>query len=108
MVLLALASWGLFGLSLVLIASQMVTIHVATAVQLSGVMSVAWMVGFISFVAPAGLGVRDAAMMVLLQPLLSDPVPVMLSLVTRLIWVTADLCNYFAALVFLRSSLPRP
>ena len=106
--LLGLIAWGLFGLSLVLITAQVITISVKMAMQLTGVMAAAWIVGFLSFVAPAGLGVRDVTMMVLLQPLLGEPLSVVIPVVSRLLWIVADLGNFFVGVIILRLRSLRP
>lgn len=103
--LLGLAALGLHGLSLALVAAQLVPLSPGTALQLVGVMGASWFLGLISVVAPAGMGVRDAAMVILLRPILGDPLSILVPVISRLLWIIADLCNLVVGAVVLR---PRP
>ena len=104
--LLALIAWGAFGLSLVLITSQLTVVSVETAIALSGAMAAAWLAGFLSMVAQAGIGVRDVTMMALLGPIVGDPYSVVVSVISRVLWTLADLCSFVVGILFprLRSS----
>lgn len=98
----ALLAWVLFGASLTLLTSEYRAVDARLALQLAGIMAGSWVVGFLSVVVPAGLGVRDALMLWMLQPLLAAPLPVVLPLVSRLAWLAADLLNFAIALLWLR------
>lgn len=103
--LFGLLAWGMFGISLVLIASEITPLTAGTAFQLTGTMAAAWVVGFASFIVPAGLGVRDGALMLLLQPLVAAPGPIVIPIVSRLLWTVADLLNFLIAAVCARRGL---
>ncbi len=108
MALLGLAAFALFGMSLVLITVQLTAISPELAFRMVGVMAASWLLGFISFVVPAGIGVRDAAMMALLLPILGEPWAVVVPVLSRLLWVLADLCNLVFSLAVVRRRVPQP
>ncbi len=108
MALLGLAAFGLFGMSLVLITAQLTVISPDVAFRMVGVMAASWLLGFVSFVVPAGIGVRDAAMMALLLPILGEPWAVVVPVLSRVLWVLADLCNMVFSLVVARRRIPQP
>ncbi len=108
MALLGLTAFGLFGLSLVLITAPLTVISPAVAFRMVGVMAASWLLGFVSFVVPAGIGVRDAAMMALLLPILGEPWAVVVPVLSRVLWVLADLCNLVLSLVVVRRRIPQP
>jgi len=99
---IGLAAWILFGSSLVLIAGQFAPVEARAAIRIAGAMAASWVLGFLSFVVPAGLGVREAAMMTLLEPLVPPPGPVLIPLVSRLVCMMADLLNLLVAVALLR------
>jgi hypothetical protein len=53
---------------------------------LSGASAVAWSIGFLSLIAPGGLGVREASLAYLLGMHFPGPIPVFLALVSR-VWI---------------------
>ncbi len=108
MALLGSAAFGLFGMSLVLITAQLTVISPDVAFRMVGVMAASWLLGFVSFVVPAGIGVRDAAMMALLLPILGQPWAVVVPVLSRVLWVLADLCNLLFCLVLMRRRIPQP
>ena len=56
-----------------------------------GIFAGAWVVGFLSFVVPAGAGVREGALALMLAPILPQPYPVLASLLARVWWTAAEL-----------------
>ncbi len=108
MALLGLAAFGLFGMSLVLITAQLTVLSPDAAFRIVGVMAASWLLGFVSFVVPAGIGVRDAAMMALLLPILGEPWSVVVPVFSRVLWVLADLCNLVLSLVVKGRRIPQP
>lgn len=57
---------------------------------LTSAFSMAWVVGFLAFLTPAGLGVREGALALLLAPLLPPPFPALVALLARLWWTAAE------------------
>jgi uncharacterized membrane protein YbhN (UPF0104 family) len=74
-------------------------------IRLGGLMAVSWVAGVLSVGVPAGLGVRDSILMLLLQRVLPSPWPVTVPIVSRLVWVAADLLNLIPGALLNRSAL---
>ncbi len=103
-----LLAWLLFGLSLVVLALSFGPLSFDVAVRVAGGLAAAWVLGVLSFVVPAGLGVRDGALALLLAGVLADPLPAILPLMSRVLWLLADLANAGLALLAMpRAFRPR-
>jgi hypothetical protein len=101
--LLGLAVWLALGGSLVLVAAEATPISLTTGIRLCGLMAASWVAGVVSIGVPAGLGVRDSILMILLQRVLPNPWPVAVPIISRLVWVAADLLNLVAGVLLHRS-----
>jgi hypothetical protein len=102
---LGLAAWVALGGSLALIAAEVTSVSPAMGIRLCGLMAVSWVAGVLSVGVPAGLGVRDSILMLLLQRVLPSPWPVTVPIVSRLVWVAADLLNLIPGALLNRSAL---
>lgn len=58
--------------------------------SLTAAFSMAWVIGFLAFLSPAGLGIREGALALLLAPLLPAPLPALVAVVARLWWTLAE------------------
>lgn len=56
-----------------------------------GIFAASWVAGFLAFLTPAGLGVREGALTLLLAPLLPAPLPALVALLARVWWTAAEL-----------------
>lgn len=86
----SLVMWAAFGLHTVLVAGAFVDVSTTDAVTLTGGFALAWLVGFLVVVAPAGVGAREAALVVALGGLLSRPDALALALVSRVLLTVVD------------------
>jgi hypothetical protein len=87
------AGWilhGLAGFALVRAVTPLGAEHAPDAV-LAFVGS--WAAGFLAFLVPAGLGVREAALTLLLTPSIPGPLAVAVALLARLTWVVVELAG---------------
>ena len=87
---LGLVAWALFGLSFwALLAPeyrQFATLPLAT-----GAFALGWAGGYVVVFAPAGLGVREAIIAVLMSNLLPVPEAVAVAALSRLVWTVTEL-----------------
>ena len=81
--------WTLMGLSFWALLPQGNTI--ATAMTAVGAFALAWAAGYVAVFAPGGIGVREAALVVTLSPLLPSEQAAAAALVSRVIWTGAEL-----------------
>ena len=109
--LLALSgvSWMLYGGAYYLFLASLADVPARAVPMLSGVNALSFVIGYLSFVTPAGAGVREAAMTQLLLPLVPEPVGAVLAIASRLWTIAAELLG--GALVLLltrRAAAPPP
>jgi len=100
-ILLALVlAWLLFGFSFWSLISAFVEIPLATYYEVSASFCGAWVLGTLSFFAPAGIGVREGALVYLLGQFLASSLAVMISIAFRLWLIVVELlCAFIAWLV---------
>lgn len=113
LVLAYVASWFIYGTGFDLIARA---VHLEGAIVpaelgafhrilfFSGAAAASWSIGFLSFLTPSGLGVREAALGYMLSVYLPPPLPMFLALAAR-IWITlAELGSALCGWLLRRSS----
>ena len=88
----AVASWLAYGVHVWLLAGQLGAVGGPSLLALAtGAFAAAWCAGFLLVVVPAGAGVREAALVLLLGPVLARPQATVVALVSRLLFVVGDL-----------------
>lgn len=96
----SLFAWLAYGLHVWLLAWQLGAdggvrlLLVATAA-----FAAAWCIGFLLIVAPAGAGVREAALILLLASVLTAPQATVIAVVSRLLFTAGDLCWCLPAII---------
>ncbi|SDU51901.1 lysylphosphatidylglycerol synthase domain-containing protein [Jiangella alkaliphila] len=94
----ALLAWLLAGLHLFLIVTALgAEATLATAALTTGAYALAWTVGFLVVVVPAGVGVREAVLAVVLADQVSSGAAVVAVLASRVLMTVADLSLGLAA-----------
>ena len=87
----ALAMWLLFGLHAAVLVHDLDPVSPGRSLVLStGAFALAWVVGFLIVVAPAGTGPREAALVLALSPVLPPADALLVALVSRVLMVAAD------------------
>ncbi|HYE90636.1 MAG TPA: lysylphosphatidylglycerol synthase domain-containing protein, partial [Terriglobales bacterium] len=99
-VLLALSvvSWLLYGVAFWLFVAALVELPAAALLPLAGVNALSFLAGYVVFVVPAGLGVREAAMTTLLAEMIPVYVGVVVAALSRLWTIAAELIGAGACL----------
>jgi glycosyltransferase 2 family protein len=80
-------SWIAYGCGLYLLALSIHPLPLRAIPALVGIFAIAWVVGFLSFITPSGLGVREGVLGYLLSSLMPLPVALLLALLAR-VWLT--------------------
>jgi uncharacterized membrane protein YbhN (UPF0104 family) len=88
---LSVVSWLLYGVAFWLFVSALVDLPPSTLLPLAGVNALSFLAGYIVFVVPAGLGVREAAMTALLAGMIPAYVGVVIAALSRLWTIAAEL-----------------
>ncbi|CAN5259729.1 lysylphosphatidylglycerol synthase transmembrane domain-containing protein [soil metagenome] len=101
---LSLLSWALYGGAFVLFASSVVSLPGGMALPLTGVNALSFLAGYLVVFAPAGLGVREVSMTVLLAGFLPAGVATLLAVASRLWTVVAELVGGALALLWRRTA----
>ena len=98
-----LALWGISGFGLYLLADSFSPLTLTQLPVVIGTMGFSWVLGTLAFLTPAGLGVREGAMGVLLSGILPVPLPALVAILARFWWSLADFGSI--GLAFLVSGL---
>lgn len=95
---LAFAAWLAFGVQVAVLAADLGASG-GRAIALSiGGFALAWSVGFLAVLLPAGIGVREAALVAALGPVLAAGPALLLALMSRVVMSMADLAAAAVAL----------
>ncbi len=89
-VLLMLLAWAAYGTATWLLVRPLSDGGPSLAVSV-GAYALAWVVGFLAVAAPAGVGVREAVLVLVLAPLLETPEALSVALLSRVVLTLADL-----------------
>ena len=84
---LALSAWIGYGLCGWLVAYSLSPISSDKIPLFVAVVPLSWLVGLISVVAPGGLGVREASMVIGLSQAVPEPIAISVALLLRLFWL---------------------
>jgi hypothetical protein len=87
----ALLSWLAYGVHVWVLAGQLTDAGPLLLAHATGSFAAAWCAGFLLVVAPAGAGVREAALILLLGGVLTGPQATVVAVVSRLLFVAGDL-----------------
>jgi hypothetical protein len=82
------ASWLLLGTAFVLFVSAFVHVPGDALVKTAGTVAAAYLVGYLFLLTPAGLGIREGAMFVLLGQFLAPTEALVVAVLSR-VWFTA-------------------
>ncbi|GAA0393312.1 lysylphosphatidylglycerol synthase transmembrane domain-containing protein [Microbispora corallina] len=104
----ALAGWAAYGAHLALIVHGLGGAGPSAVVLSFGAFALAWCLGFLVVIAPAGAGVREVAMVAALAPVLDRPAAIAAALCSRLIVSVGDLVCAGAAGLASRGAVTAP
>lgn len=93
----AVGVWVCYGLQIWILATRLGAPAGKTALIALGGFAFAWSVGFLVVFAPAGAGVRDVLLLLMLSPVLSTADATAVVLVSRVVLTAADLLTAGAA-----------
>ncbi len=92
-----LCSWLCFSLFQLFITFALgMSFGVVDSVTLMGAFLLSWLIGYLSFITPSGLGVREAAIVVLLRPFMSVPESILVAVVSRVFMVLVEVVGLAA------------
>jgi hypothetical protein len=97
-------AWIIYGIGFYLLILSFYPVNFARIIDLAGVFAISWNLGFLALFAPAGLGVREGILTLLLSFYFPKPVAIIISLLSR-IWITV--AEVIFALIALKLLAPR-
>jgi uncharacterized membrane protein YbhN (UPF0104 family) len=103
----AVAMWWLYGAQVWALAHDLGVTAADLLLHATGAFAAAWCIGFLLVIAPAGLGVREPALVLLLTPVMPSTQALVVSLLSRLLFTVGDL-GWCGAAVLVRSRRPVP
>jgi len=103
--LLYILNYLIFGVVLQIIVTFMFNQH-ADLLLMTGIFAVAWVVGFITPGAPAGVGVREAVLVAALTPLYGNEVAIGISALLRLVTILGDGFAFLIGLFLVKTIKP--
>ena len=83
--------WAFFGLHMWLLAAAAGGTGSSLPFAATGAYALAWTVGFLVFIAPGGIGAREAALTIALSPVLPAGAPLVVAIVSRVVFTLVDL-----------------
>lgn len=86
----AFCMWALYGVHAWFLAIDLGARGWGDAAVVGGAFALAWVVGFLVIVAPAGAGPREAAFVLALSPVMDTGSALALALASRVIWTLGD------------------
>ncbi len=90
LILVYLFFWLAAGSGLYYLINSFYPLAVSSFLPVIGVMGFSWVLGTLSFITPAGMGVREGAMSLLLSSLIPSPFPALIAIAARFWWSLAD------------------
>ena len=85
------AAWALYGLSGVVLINVLEIQTSLSGPVIASAFVVSWLIGFLSIFTPGGLGVREAALVLLLQPSIAAPQALALAVLARATWTSVEI-----------------
>ncbi len=91
-------SWLFGGISIFFMIASITKINLIYIPVVTGIISISWVIGFLSFVTPSGLGVREASITAFMSTIFPAHISALISIVVRLFSTLTEL--FFALLAY--------
>lgn len=102
LLVLQIASWLAYGVAFYVFVGGVVAVPASRLLALIGVNALGFVAGYVVLIAPAGLGAREAALVVLLGRFFPTSVAALLAILSRLWTIAAELSTAVLAVVLTR------
>jgi uncharacterized membrane protein YbhN (UPF0104 family) len=98
----ALVAWVLYGLQVAVLIGDLGATGPRAVLAATGAFALAWSVGFLVIIVPAGAGIREGVLTVALSPVLASAPALLVALISRLLLSGGDLLLAGAAVLAAR------
>ena len=105
LILYSAVYWLLCGVMFGVLTSSFIPMTPATWVACIPAFAVSWLVGFFSMIAPAGIGIREFAMTMILQQSTGQAAALVMSVASRVVMTFVELILAGLAFLFLKGQL---
>lgn len=97
--LLYIGFWIIYGLSVVILVGAVIpAVGVGQMVTIISGFSLAWLAGFVAVFVPGGLGIREAGIVLVLEPIIGSASAILISILSRVINLVVDALLFTFAL----------
>lgn len=103
---LGVVAWLIYGAAFALLADSLVGIPLTLVPALIAANALAFLIGYLVFIAPGGLGAREAALTLMLGPIASLGVAAVIAVAFRLWLIAAELLGAGLAIALARPRSP--
>jgi uncharacterized membrane protein YbhN (UPF0104 family) len=86
-------AWTIYGLSGVILINVLEIQTALSGIVIASMFVASWLVGFLSILTPGGIGVREATLVLLLQPSVVAPQALALALLARATWTIIEIAG---------------
>lgn len=83
--------WVLYGVAGYFLTTSLFEVKSAHIVMISSAFIASWLAGYLSFITPGGLGVREGMLVILLSGILDPGAAGFLALISRFLWMLAEI-----------------
>jgi glycosyltransferase 2 family protein len=98
----AMVAWVLYGLQVAVLIGDLGATGPRAVLAATGAFALAWSVGFLVIIVPAGAGIREGVLTVALSPVLASAPALLVALISRLLLSGGDLLLAGAAVLAAR------
>ena len=106
LLVLSVIGWVLYGLAFYLFLASLIPLSLSVLPAVTAMNALAFVVGYLVFIAPAGIGPKEGALTALLATLVPVPVAAVLAIAARLWTVAAEVLPALLLLRGFRASPP--
>lgn len=85
--LITILDWIIYIIALYFLIKSFYNINLIQLLIFAGISAISWLAGYLSFITPAGLGIREGTQTLLLSAFVPLPIAIIISLVER-VWIT--------------------
>ena len=96
--------WVGMGTSFWVLARSILGIEISLLPRMASAFALSWILGFLTFITPGGLGVREGSLTLLLQPDIPLYAAAALALLSRIWWVGGEILALILSVLWVRLS----
>jgi uncharacterized membrane protein YbhN (UPF0104 family) len=84
----------------ILVGATLPTLSAEQIVTITSGFSLAWLAGFVAVFVPGGLGIREAGMVLVLEPIIGSASAILIAILARVINLAVDALLFMFALIW--------